>query len=290
MTVTHTGKHIGIEYHSNSNDPSMYVIKRSKNQYEDIRTGNIEEYNHSTTRAGSAQSLRRSIALFRQMVANNVIDVSACRGITLSYRENVQDVSKLRNDQKNFIRRLRKEWQDFEYLSALEYQERAALHAHMIIVCPEPITYLDYKMVHNCWGKKGSAHVDLIHSDSQITNYLTKDKLDLPLEDAKKVLGDQIDKYNMYEDIEHGDIKIYVEGAGAYRYPSYTHIFTWSTGCKKPDKQRMPYSEALELVKIHNCVNKNTIIVSNPEDDNGFYVYHMYEKYEQKREEIFNGR
>lgn len=58
--------------------------------------------------------------------------IGATQMLTLSYRENMTDFQRLRNDLREFVRRLR-QYGAFEYVAGIEKQKRGALHLHLAI-------------------------------------------------------------------------------------------------------------------------------------------------------------
>ena len=64
--------------------------------------------------------------------------------ITLTYAENMKDLSKSKADLHKCINKIQRNIPDFKYLYVLEYQERGAIHYHML--CNYPI---DFECVHS---------------------------------------------------------------------------------------------------------------------------------------------
>ena len=63
--------------------------------------------------------------------------------ITLTYKENMQDLSKSKKHLNYFFKKLTKDYKNFKYLYVLEYQERGAIHYHML--CNLPIEFITAK-------------------------------------------------------------------------------------------------------------------------------------------------
>lgn len=117
------------------------------------KTGLILPYNHADNRSGSPQSVKRSINFGKQMIYTNINDstLNCCMGLTLTYKENIQDINQLRNDFKNFFRRFQKHFEGiWNYIAIIEYQNRKAIHLHVIMFRDKPIYFIDYIEIHKC--------------------------------------------------------------------------------------------------------------------------------------------
>ena len=64
--------------------------------------------------------------------------------ITLTYAENMKDLSQSKADLHKCINKIQRNIKGFKYLYVLEYQERGAIHYHML--CNYPI---DFECVHS---------------------------------------------------------------------------------------------------------------------------------------------
>jgi hypothetical protein len=59
--------------------------------------------------------------------------IQASQLLTCTYRENMQDFDRIERDHKELVRLIRKYLPDFQYVTAVEPQERGALHLHLAI-------------------------------------------------------------------------------------------------------------------------------------------------------------
>ena len=59
--------------------------------------------------------------------------------ISLTYKENMQDISLSKVDLSNCIRMMQRFWPGMKYLYVLEYQGRGAIHYHMLCNIPVPV-------------------------------------------------------------------------------------------------------------------------------------------------------
>jgi len=91
-------------------------------------------------------SLKRSIRRAKQQVRWLVKAIDADHLLTLSYRENMQDIARLARDWQEFVRLVRQRFPTWQYVMTREYQERGALHIHAAVVGRQDVRFL-----RKCW-------------------------------------------------------------------------------------------------------------------------------------------
>ena len=101
------------------------------------------------------ESLARSIRRARQQVRWKLKQIQADHMVTLSYRENMQDVECLKRDWKEFVRLVHIRYPAWVFVAVREYQERGALHLHIGVKGRQDIKYL-----RRCWYRVLGAAVD----------------------------------------------------------------------------------------------------------------------------------
>ena len=111
--------------------------------------------------------------------------------VTLTYAENMQDYEKAWQDMKVFIRSLRADWADFQYLGTKELQARGAIHFHLIIFGSKR---LNTKTVKASWPH-GFVKTKPITDVSEpkrlaryLTKYITKEEYQRQIKTKKKML------------------------------------------------------------------------------------------------------
>ena len=131
---------------------------------------------------------------------NNIIRLVNCNNdmivfCTLTYADNMQDLKKSRNDLQYFFQKLHKDYEYLKYLWVMEYQERGAIHFHILLNIDLPIKHLNgrksnnHKELEQCFNKKywNRGFIDLKKLDDNnqaakyIATYLVKDLLELDL-------------------------------------------------------------------------------------------------------------
>lgn len=89
-----------------------------------------------------ARSVRRARMRLRWLIKS----ICADHMVTLSYRENMQDINKLKRDWQAFVRLVRARFPDWQFVAVRENQDRGALHLHVAVVGRQNIKYL-----RKCW-------------------------------------------------------------------------------------------------------------------------------------------
>jgi hypothetical protein len=123
----------------------------------------------------SEDSLRRSRREIRRVIWCNLNRHS--KFLTLTYAENMQDLEKFYYDWKMFTKSMSRKGYKLDYLYVLEYQERGAIHAHVIIFNDE---YIPWETITDCW-KHGVIDIhkirDIGNLGAYVCKYLTKETL-----------------------------------------------------------------------------------------------------------------
>lgn len=91
-------------------------------------------------------SHERNISRARSVVTDLIMMLEGDRLITLTYRDNVQDREKVKADLKEFLRLVRKRYEDFKYVAVPELQERGAFHIHIAVK-----GFFDINYLRACW-------------------------------------------------------------------------------------------------------------------------------------------
>lgn len=125
--------------------------------------------------------------------------------ITLTFKDNVTDVKQANKEFKKFIQRMRYRYNNFKYIAVIEFQQRGAVHYHMISDLP----YIENSQLNKIWGHGFVKINDISHVDNvgaYMIKYMTKDNTDLRLRGLKsyqtsknlvrplEFVGDEVDK------------------------------------------------------------------------------------------------
>ena len=153
--------------------PVKCGFKRDYDIEKDIDKGNEK-------REGNLMRARKTI---RQVIWSN--HTKYTKFITLTYAETELDISKVRNDIKNFVRRMNRIGYDMKYLYVLENQRErglkedneGSLHVHMVLFIDK---YIPKDDIDKCW-KKGYTGINAIDNvtnlGAYVCKYITKENL-----------------------------------------------------------------------------------------------------------------
>lgn len=108
-----------------------------------IRQG--AESHNNTGRRGKKELSEEEKARYRSInkrnnlnkARGNIINAISCNEdmqtfITLTYKENMQDIRKSKSHLAYFFKKLKKDYKDIKFLYVLEFQGRGAIHYHML--------------------------------------------------------------------------------------------------------------------------------------------------------------
>ena len=248
-----------------------FITKLDKERYIDNRTGEIKNFNHIENRSQDISNVRKSLSLGRDVINTNVTDVNFCRWLTLTYADNMKNPEKLMFDFKNFVKRARSIYGQFEYIACAEPQGRGAWHLHVLLIFDHVAPFMPNEVVADCW-KKGFVTIKRIDDVDNVGAYLTAYLCDVDVEEFKKEypnmdMGEV--KEIEFKD-ENGEIKNkkYVKGGRLWMYPPGFHIFRYSKGIKKPEVSEMTYFEAKEKIGSAKPTYSQTILLND--DVSGF--------------------
>lgn len=218
-----------IEFIELSSSPTAPTIQKiSADQYINLATGEICDFDKSDTRADNTDSLRKSFKQLRDIVNCNTTDNSCIHWVTLTYSENMTDTKRLYDDFRKFWQRFayycrKQKWTIPEYIAVIEPQQRGAWHIHCIIIWKHKRPYIDNNTVFApMWGH-GFTKIQGVPDDcDNLGAYLSAYLSDMALSED----GDG-----------HG--KKYVKGARLKLYPVGVNIFRHSRGIQLPTSEQL---------------------------------------------------
>ena len=260
------------------------IVKLDKDTYTDKRTGEIKEFEHIENRSQDLDNVAKSLKRLRDLLNANITDVSKCRWVTFTYADNMTDSQKLRFDAENCIKRLRKIYGRFEYITAAEPQGRGAWHLHCVFIFPDKAPYMANETVAQVWNK-GFVTVKSLDSVDNVGAYLTAYLGDMDLDDMQGMeMPESVKglKEITYKD-SNGDTqtKRYIKGARLCMYPPNFNIYRKSKGIKNPTVTMVEYHEAKEKVCFAEQTFQKTVAL---DDDKGYHNVLQYEYYNSIRD------
>lgn len=246
--LTVCGDIIEVKQMTSRNSKQNIQFLENSDFYQVLSTGEIKKKNINEKRIDDTKELRKTFKDLRDIINTNVVDVSYCRWVTLTYAENMTDNKRLCNDFNKFIKRFKyycdtKNYGHFEYINAVEPQGRGAWHCHLLFIFDRKAPYIANKDLKDLWShgfvtvKRLSGDVDNV--GAYLTSYLT----DLELNSN--------DDFSCNCQIKNVNGKKYKKGARLRLYPANMRIYRTSRGIKKPQKIVMTPNDLKKYIGSH---------------------------------------
>lgn len=285
VKVTKMGNVVDITYLQRKN-AECTICKIDSDHYVDLRTGELKEFEHNTSRADDLNFVRVSMRNLREIINTNVTDPDTVRWITLTYAENMTDTTRLYENFKNFFKRLRYHYSDYqlEYIVAMEPQARGAWHAHLLLLFDKKAPFIPNNVLSKIWGH-GFVKVKSLKDVDNVGAYLTAYLCDMELDEANNAgVFNGIGKCKIADTVDDEGknvSKAFIKGARLHLYPPKFNLYRCSKGIKKPESISMPYDEALKSVDGLEPTYENSFIIV---DNNNEICNEVYKaSYNKKR-------
>lgn len=116
--------------------------------------------------------------------------------LTLTYAENMTDLTIARKDFDKFVKRVKTRFKNFQFIVVIEFQARGAVHFHLLCNLP----FVDVNELASVWGH-GFVKINSIDNvdnvGAYITKYMTKENAD------NRLIGRKC--YSMSKDLNKAD-------------------------------------------------------------------------------------
>ena len=271
---------------------TCYIKNLNANEYLDLRTGEIKECNHIENRSQNLNSIRQSMKKIRDKIICNISPSNKNQWlfITLTYADNMQDTKKLFYDYKNFIKKFKSLFPDYDgYIYVPEPQGRGAWHIHCLMKFKNDAPYipnlqdiwkhgfvkivsLKNKNVDNI-GAYFSAYLgDIEYNNDNVKELLKSGCRDFQCQ-VKEV------------EIEPGQYKKkkFIKGGRLYMYPPKMNLIRCSKNMKNPIINEMTYQQYEKKV---GCSTPTFLSFSNVFLDGSFS--HLIGYIEYNKDKIKN--
>lgn len=270
VTVKLCGNVIEVR-HSSHSPPEITIQKLDADKYLDLRTGAIELFQHTTSRAEDKASVAQSLRNLRDIINANLTNPETALWVTLTYRENMRDTQRLYEDFHAFIKRFRRYLKReghpaCAYVIACEPQHRGAWHLHCLFLFPEKAPFIPNAHMAKLWGwgftkTKGLQGVD--NPGLYLTAYLG----DMELTEAV-MSGTTRGKLGEVEAEDEQGRKVkkaVIKGARLHLYPPGFNLYRCSRGVKRPEVLHMTEGEAQKIIGTAPLAYEKTIAVTDSE-------------------------
>lgn len=249
VTVTQMNHLTEIQYMEKMNR-AVAIKKLNKDEYVNLATGEIKEYQHIENRSESYNSLRQTFKKIRYLINNNFTGKPNELFVTLTYAENMTDTNRLYTDIKKFMMKLRYKYNDvsdIDYLSVIEPQGRGAWHIHMLLRFNAlSSVFVPSHELAELWGH-GFIKIERIQSVDNIGAYLSAYLADVELTDDNIHNAVAEDREIVEKEVD-GVKKQFVKGGRLHMYPSGMNLYRKSKGITFPERKKMTYMNAKKIV------------------------------------------
>lgn len=287
IKVTEMGNITELLYMSNRNTKATIKMLEGGHQYIELSTGEIKDVIHHQSRIEQLKSLYRTFRSLRNLINTNITNVKNVRWITLTYRENMRDTTRLYNDFEKFNKRFqyyikKLGYNKAEYIVVPEPQGRGAWHMHLIYIFDKQAPFIDNDSVLAPMWRQGFTKTKSLKEVDNVGAYLTAYLGDIAvdeLEDNPQLLVDFVNSKSFGGELnlnlgtvkeievanENGQKikKRYVKGGRLVFYPSNFRIYRTSRGIKRPTEHMMMYDNAIEFVKGQKLIYEKTSFLSD---------------------------
>lgn len=267
VTVKQCGNVFEVRY-SIRETPDIVIEKISSDEYIDLRTGEVKEFQHTNNRAQSKNTVSQSLRGLRDLINSNLAEPENALWLTLTYKENMTDAKRLYEDWRRFWQRVKyylskHNLPTAEYIIAAEPQGRGAWHLHCLFLFPSRAPYIPNSEVARIWGH-GFTKTKSLKGIANPGLYLTAYLGDMVLTEA---LGSGVKKGQIKEvyttDGQGTKKKAVIKGARLYLYPPGFHIFRCSRGIQRPVVSSMTEAEAQAIIGDAPLTFEKTIEITN---------------------------
>lgn len=257
--------------------------KLTKDDYVDLRTGEVKTYKHIAHRAESEQSMRHTLARIRALVNTNVTQSSNVRWVTLTYADNMTDPKRLYADFKVFWKKFkrycgRKGFGTPEYITVQEPQARGAWHVHAFFIWNVRAPFVPNAEMARLWGH-GFTSTKALDDCDNVGAYFSAYLGDIPVTDVDVLTSEQEQRIVEKEIAAPEGVvkKRYIKGGRLHLYPPGMNIVRKSRGIKEPIVERMTLERAKK--KISGQAETFSRSYEIVDDDSGKIVNHITKKY-----------
>ena len=202
-------------------------------RYVNLETGEIHDMDTSNnSRFDNLKSTKQTMKKLRRIIAHNFTGGKNQLWITLTYRDHVTEPAIVYMDFKAFIRRIRNQFGNVDYITVIEPHASGRWHLHVLLKNNSELTIPNNDLA-KMWGK-GFTKTKRLKRADKVGNYLIAYLSNLQIGD------------------EGSQNKAIVKGARLYMYPKGIRIYRTSRGIEKPLEITTTKGELMETYKINS--------------------------------------
>ena len=224
-----------------------HIRKLNANEYVDLKTGEVKEFEKTENRSQGTNSLRKTFNRLRELINTNFEGASNELFVTLTYRGELQtnDTKTVYEDFKNFMKRLKYKYKNtttIDYINVLEPHATGNFHMHVLMRFNdlENIYIPNAEFAEICGN--GFVQIQSLKNVDNIGAYVSAYLADIEVpEDKVKNLEGHPD---LIEKEVNGKKKKFMKGARLVFYPTGVNIYRKSKGIRDAEIEKMSYKTA----------------------------------------------
>lgn len=231
-----------------------------------LRTGEIVEEKQSLLRGENTRTLLESNIRLRDLIKENTIELWKTLLITLTYRDKILDIKKIKLDFKHFINYLRKHFTQFgniEYIQAIEpFDDLQGYHLHAILFFNDSKAkvFMDFEVLEKAW-KNGFASICQPKDEKSMYLYITP---------------------HLENEVSDKNIDMHQKALNQMQLPAGTNLYSYSKGIRKPQIWTDNYAEVKKYLVENKYVYQRENIYKNEmstiKGNNLYYCKEFYKK------------
>ena len=225
----------------------------SKNEYEDVNTGEVKKRKKNTTGKVNLISARQSSKKLRDLINNNVDTSGRCLLLTLTYKNEEESFNSMKDGGKLLKYKLkgkkvkeRFHYNNYEYIMINEAQGSGRFHLHIFLITDNPNVYIKSQELEKIW-QKGFVKIEKIKED--VTNlgyYYDYIFNSMSLYETKRsniysklfMLPDKPELKEWQGPRGGKHTKRVIKGARMLLMNEYTRHYSFSSGLKAPEEHK----------------------------------------------------
>src|SRR5699024_1208881 len=184
-----------IQYMEKMNNRAN-IKKLNSDEYVDLKTGEVKEFEKTENRSQSYNSLRQTFKKLRYLINNNFTGKRNELFLTITYAENMTCAIRIYDDIRKFVMCLKYRFKDestIDYINVVEPQGRGAWHCHVLLRFNElEKIFIPNQKMADLWGH-GFVTIKSMKNVDNIGAYLSAYLADLELTNENVHLAMQND-------------------------------------------------------------------------------------------------
>ncbi|MFY9715945.1 MAG: hypothetical protein WAJ84_05045 [Candidatus Rhabdochlamydia sp.] len=276
VTLTDMGHIVEIQ-HMEKKNTTCYIKKIDADRYVNLETGEIHDFEKSSNRSESENSLRKTFKKMRYLINYNFKGNPNELFVTFTFAKESFDSKMVYKDFDKFIKRLRykyKKTTTIDYLNVVEPHASGQWHSHMLIRFNDlDKVYIPNAELNELWGH-GFVTIQSLKNVDNIGAYVSA-----YLADVEVPEGHDCDSANLVVKEVDGQEKRFIKGGRLWMYPPQMNLYRKSKGIEFPERVEMTYEDTKKVVGFRQPHYQKQYIVENVDFKNTI----TYEQYNLKR-------